>query len=380
MKKLLVLACSLLFIAGCSSNPHAIEPNPLPDFDAQYEVKRYWSRNAGKGIHKAYLHLAPAATHRAVYAADLEGRVTAFSHERGRRKWRVNNDDRISGGLYAGYGVVMYGTREGDAVALSEEDGSELWRVRLSSEILAAPAANADAAVFKTLDGQVIALDIESGDELWRFDDPVPILVLRGAARPTIAGDRVYAGFANGKVVALDVRNGVPVWERRVAEPTGRSELERLVDLANNLIVEGGGVFAGSFQGRVAVLDQDNGRPYWGKDLSTYGMMASRLGVLFVADSTGHVSAIDQRTGNTLWKQDLLYGRGLTGVAVQGSQIVVGDSEGYLHWMDASSGHITARRRHHRKGFAAAPVAHEDVIYVLGRRGRLSAYSITPRN
>lgn len=380
MKKLLVLACSLLIIAGCSSNPHAIEPNPLPEFDSRYKVERLWSRNVGKGIGKAYLHLSPAATHRAVYAADLEGRVMAFSHERGRRQWRTNTDDRISGGLYAGYGMVIYGTREGDAVALSEDDGSELWRVRLSSEILAAPAANADLAIFKTLDGQVIALDLEEGTEQWRFDDPVPILVLRGAARPTIVGNRVYVAFASGKVAALDVANGVPVWERRVAEPTGRSELERLVDITNNLIVEGGGVFAASFQGQVAVLDEDNGRPYWGKELSSYGMMASRQGTLFISDATGHVWAIDQRTGNSLWKQDLLFGRQLTGAAAQGDQVVVGDKEGYLHWLDGATGHITARRRHHRKGFAAAPVAHDDVIYVFGRRGRLAAYKIEPRD
>lgn len=265
-------------------------------------------------------------------------------------------------------------------MALSEDDGSELWRVRLSSEILAAPAANADLAIFKTLDGQVIALDLEEGTEQWRFDDPVPILVLRGAARPTIVGNRVYVAFASGKVAALDVANGVPVWERRVAEPTGRSELERLVDITNNLIVEGGGVFAASFQGQVAVLDEDNGRPYWGKELSSYGMMASRQGTLFISDATGHVWAIDQRTGNSLWKQDLLFGRQLTGAAAQGDQVVVGDKEGYLHWLDGATGHITARRRHHRKGFAAAPVAHEDVIYVFGRRGRLAAYTIEPRD
>lgn len=376
---LALLAAAALALAGCSSNPNAIEPNPLPDFEREFKVDRAWSTGIGEGIDKAWLRLQPAVTHRAVYAADLEGLVEAHELERGKRLWRARTDDRISGGLYAGYGKVVYGTREGDVVALSEDDGSELWRIRLSSEVLSPAAMNASLAVVQTLDGQVVALDSETGEERWRFDNPVPILILRGAATPTIVGDRVYVAFANGKVAALDIENGIPVWERRVAEPTGRSELERLVDISNNLIVEGGGVFSATFQGSVAVLDQEAGRPYWTKDMSTSTQMASALGSLFVADSTGHVWAIDQRTGNTLWKLDLLYGRGLTGVAVQRGQVVVGDAEGYLHWIDAASGRITARTRHHRKGFAAAPVVRDDVLYVYGRRGRLAAYVLEDR-
>lgn len=377
---LAALAVTALLIAGCSSNPHAIEPNPLPDFEAEFKADRLWSRNVGDGIDDAWLRLQPAVTHRGVYAADLNGTVVGLETERGRRLWRVRGDDRISGGLQAGYGMVAYGTREGDVVTLSEENGEELWRTRLSSEVLAAPAMSAALVVAQTIDGQVVALDAQTGSERWRFDNPVPILILRGSATPSIVGDRVYVAFANGRVAALDVDNGVPVWERRVAEPTGRSELERLVDISNNLIVEGGGVFTGTFQGSVAVLDQEGGRPYWTKEMSTYGQMASALGTLFVADSTGHVWAIDQRNGTTLWKQDLLYGRGLTGVSVQRGQIVVGDAEGYLHWMDAATGKITARTRHHRKGFAAAPVVRDDIAYVYGREGRLAAYRLETRN
>src|SRR5699024_5382919 len=244
-----------------------------------------------------------------VYVADLNGKVTAYSADKGKRLWRHNTQDNVTGGLYAGYGVVIYGTREGEAVALSEEDGSELWRQQLSSESLAPPAANASMAVFQVQDDQVYALDIDSGEQLWQFEDQAPTLILRGSAIPVIAGDHVYAAFANGKVVALDERTGSPLWERRVAEPQGRSELARLVDINNNLIVEGVGVFASSYQGSVSVLDAESGQTYWRKDMSTFDVMDSHLGVLYVADSKGNVWAIDQRSGDSLWRQDLLYGR-----------------------------------------------------------------------
>ena len=381
MRKLLlvIVLIASYFLVACSTNPNAIEPNPLPDYDADYKVKKVWSRKAGKGIKKRFISLRPAVSEGGVYVADLNGKVTAYSADKGKRLWRHNTQDNVTGGLYAGYGVVIYGTREGEAVALSEEDGSELWRQQLSSEILAPPAANASMAVFQVQDDQVYALDIDSGEQLWQFEDQAPTLILRGSAIPVIAGDHVYAAFANGKVVALDGRTGSPLWERRVAEPQGRSELERLVDINNNLIVEGGGVFASSYQGSVSVLDEESGQTYWRKDMSTFDVMDSHLGVLYVADSKGNVWAIDQRSGDSLWRQDLLYGRNLTGVAIQDGQVVVGDKKGYLHWIDGDSGHITARRRHHRKGFASAPVSTGDMLYVYGRKGRLSAYRLIPR-
>lgn len=379
MKKLLLLLMASCFLAACSTNPNAIEPNPLPDYEAEYKVKKVWSRHAGKGIKKRFISLSPAVTREGVYVADLNGKVTAYTSDKGKRLWRNNTQDQITGGLYAGHGVVMYGTREGQAVALAEEDGRELWRHQLSSEILTPPAVDAVMAVFQVQDDQVYALDLDTGEELWQFQDQAPTLILRGSAVPVISGPQVYAAFANGKIVAIDARTGIPLWERRVAEPQGRSELERLVDINNNLIVEGGGVFASSYQGSVSVLDEENGQTYWRKDMSTFGMMASYFGVLYVADSKGNVWAIDQRTGDSLWKQDLLYGRGLTGVAVHDGQVVVGDSKGYLHWIDGETGHISARRRHHRKGFSAAPVSTGDVLYVYGRKGRLSAYELIPR-
>ena len=209
--------------------------------------------------------------------------------------------------------MVLYGTREGMAVALSTETGETLWRTQLSGEVLAIPVSDGSVAVFQTQDGHVTALDADSGEQLWDYETPVPTLTLRGLAQPTIDGGKVYAGFANAKVAALELSTGTPIWEQRIAEATGRSELDRLTDVDNNLIVEGGGVFAATFQGKVAVVDQQNGRPYWDKDMSTAEIISADTGRLFIADDTGVVRSVDMRSGSVLWKQDKLYGRRLTG-------------------------------------------------------------------
>lgn len=381
MKNLLLpLLLASLALAGCSSNPNAIEPNDLPDFQASYKVKRLWSEGVGDGLEDSQLTLRPAVTSQQVVAGDVNGKLFGILREKGKRQWKVKTGDRVGGGFYAGYGMVLYGTREGMAVALDAETGEERWRTQLTGEALAIPASDGQLAIFQTQDGHVTALDADTGEQRWDYETPPPTLTLRGLAQPVIANDKVYAGFANAKVVALDLATGTPIWEKRIAEATGRSELDRLVDVDGNLIVEGGGVFAVSFQGKLGVLDQDTGRQYWDKAMSSATNISTNgAGSLFVADDVGVVRAVDQRGGTVLWKQDKLYGRRLTGTAYQDGLVAVGDYEGYIHWLDADDGSIVARERHDGDGFAGTPVAYEDVLYVVGFDGKLSAYRLTPR-
>ncbi|MQX53231.1 outer membrane protein assembly factor BamB [Alcanivorax sediminis] len=382
MKNLLLplLLAGFVLVSGCSSNPNAIEPNDLPKFKASYKVKRLWSEGVGDGLEESQLTLRPAVTTQLVVAGDVNGNVYAIQRDKGKRLWRVKTGDRIAGAFYAGYGMVLYGTREGMAVALDAETGETRWRTQLTGEALAIPTSDGSLAIFQTQDGHVTALDAETGEQRWDYETPPPTLTLRGLAQPVIAGDKVYAGFANAKVAALDLVSGSPIWEKRIAEPTGRSELDRLVDVDGSLVVEGGGVFAVSFQGKVGVLDKDTGRQYWDKAMSSAtAISTSGAGSLFVADDVGVVRAIDQRGGTVLWQQDKLYGRRLTGTAYQDGLVAVGDFEGYIHWLNADDGSIVARKRHDRDGFAGTPVAYDDVLYVIGFDGKLSAYRLVPR-
>ncbi len=382
MKNLLLplLLAGFVLVSGCSSNPNAIEPNDLPKFKASYKVKRLWSEGVGDGLEESQLTLRPAVTTQLVVAGDVNGNVYAIQRDKGKRLWRVKTGDRIAGAFYAGYGMVLYGTREGMAVALDAETGETRWRTQLTGEALAIPTSDGSLAIFQTQDGHVTALDAETGEQRWDYETPPPTLTLRGLAQPVIAGDKVYAGFANAKVAALDLASGSPIWEKRIAEPTGRSELDRLVDVDGSLVVEGGGVFAVSFQGKVGVLDKDIGRQYWDKAMSSAtAISTSGAGSLFVADDVGVVRAVDQRGGTVLWQQDKLYGRRLTGTAYQDGLVAVGDFEGYIHWLNADDGSIVARKRHDRDGFAGTPVAYDDVLYVIGFDGKLSAYRLVPR-
>ena len=66
--------------------------------------------------------------------------------------------------------------------------------------------------------------------------------------------------------------------------------------------------------------------------------------------------------------------RGLTRPAFYGNFVVVGDKEGYMHWIDTESGNFVARVRAGKKGFAAAPLTVGTSLYVLTTKGELVAY------
>lgn len=380
IRTLALVLLAALAMAGCSSNPNAIEPVDLERFKKEYKVKRIWRSGAGDGTEERAVWMRPALSGERIFAADVDGRVYAFTTDRGKRQWKVKLREPVSAGVAAGYGLVLVGTRAGELVALEAEDGALRWRASLSSELLAPPALGDGLVIAQTLDGRVSAFAVETGEPVWQYESVVPVLTLRGTAEPLVEGDRVYIGFASGKVAALDLDTGVPLWEQRVAEPTGRSELDRLVDVDGSLIVEGGAVFAATFQGKLAVMDQDSGRVFWDKDMSVYRAMDSEDGTLYLSDALSRVHAVDQRASSTLWKQDGLYGRGSTGVVVQDGLVVTGDQDGYLHWMDPADGRFVARRRHDRDPFAGSLLERAGVLYALSADGRLAAYRLVPRN
>ena len=51
----------------------------------------------------------------------------------------------------------------------------------------------------------------------------------------------------------------------------------------------------------------------------------------------------DKHEADVVWKLDMMTNRGLTRPAFYGNYVVVGDKEGYLHWIDTDIGSFVAR-------------------------------------
>ncbi|MCL4315498.1 MAG: outer membrane protein assembly factor BamB [Gammaproteobacteria bacterium] len=385
IKHVLVLGV-LLALAGCAKvtdyfagKSNAEPPAPLPALQATLDIKTLWTSRTGSGADKYYVKLMPALANGKIFSAARDGRVSAFDAARGQRLWETDIKTLIAGGVGSGAGLVLVGTNEAEVLALDENKGSVTWRVRVSSEVLSPPRVAQGVVVVRCVDGRLFGLNPGDGARIWVYDSAAPALTLRSTSAPLIVDDKVIAGFANGKLAAVSLQEGKLLWEAAIAEPRGRTELERLVDISGDPQEYAGVVYAASFQGRIAAVQADTGQLLWARDLSSHAGIAVDERYVYVTDAQSQVYALDRHDGRSLWKQDKLRARALSAPAALGEYVAVGDFEGYLHWMAREDGRFVARTRVDDSGIIATPVVSADTLYVNGKGGALAAFKVDTR-
>ncbi len=375
-KNAAVLALAVMAV-GCSSNSKKeLPPAELPDIQEEVRLDAQWSRSVGNGQGDLYNLLTPAVDGERLFAADAEGVVMALDRLNGDVFWKVDLELPVSGGVGAGYGLVLVGTLKGEVVALDSSSGEERWRARVTSEVLSAPATNGDVVVVQTQDDRLIGLDASTGEQRWIFENSPAVLTLRGTSSPVVTNRLAIAGLSTGKVIALDIQRGIPVWEQRVAVPQGRSELERVVDIDGSLLLSGGTLYVVTYQGKVAAIDIDSGRQLWQREASSYVGLAQGFGNVYVSQAGGSVESIDERSTSALWNNDALARRQLSAPEVFSSYVAVGDLEGYLHLLSQVDGHFVGRKKIDGDGLRARPLVVGDWLYAYGNSGKLVALTI----
>lgn len=383
LNETLLLLTSLLLVSGCAAlnnlfdNPdNTAEPAELVDFEPTIQVRTVWQRRVGSGAGKLFLKLRPAFDDGRVYAATRGGRIRAFDARTGESIWDTETDSPLSGGPGIGDGLVLLGTSDGEVLALDEKEGTIEWRARVSSEVLSAPQAQGGIAVVRTIDGKLFGLSTDDGTRLWVYDRTAPVLTLRGTSSPALAEGAAIAGFDSGQVVAIAMDNGQALWETRVAVPRGRTELERMVDIDADPIIDDKTVYAVTYQGQIAALKLFSGEVIWRREMSSHAGLGVGPENVYVTDDAGHVWALDRSNNASMWRQAKLEARRVSPPAVFGQFVVVGDLEGYVHWLRKDDGQFAARVRVDSDGIVAAPIATPFAIYVYGSGGELAALQI----
>jgi outer membrane protein assembly factor BamB len=343
-----------------------IEPNGI-------SIDKIWTADVGSGSDKQYLRLTPVLANEQIFAADAEGRIASFSAQTGEQAWQTDTEVNITGGPGTDGLVVVVGSDDGDVIALEAVDGTPRWRTRVSSEVLAAPKVADNTVVVRTIDGKLYGLDAADGKLRWSYDRSVPVLTLRGTSAPVISRGIIVAGFDGGQLAAVSLDNGQPIWEVRLAVPRGRSEVERLVDIDAPPIIADSTVYAVTFQGRVAALDLLSGEVLWRRDLSSHIGLSLDDDHVYVADAKSHLWALDRSNSSSLWRQSKLQARNITSPAVNGAFVVVGDLDGYVHWLSTEDGRQIARTQVGGGAILAAPIVAGDRVFVYSSDGTLAA-------
>lgn len=372
-------ATALLILLGCDNDKEVDPPAELTEITTTRDVRKVWSAGLGGDAERLRLALKPVIVEGRLYAASHGGEVIAFAADTGKRVWSVKTKLALSAGPEVAAGLVVLGSSDGDLIALDASNGSQRWRRSIASEILAQPLVVNDIVVIRTVDGHVEGLSIADGATKWAVDEQVPRLTLRGTAPPVLAGDRIIAGFDNGKVLAIDPRNGEVMWDTIVNAPRGRTELERLADIDSPPRIAGDDVFVVGFQGRIAMLARDSGQIWWARDASSYRGFTMDEQNLYLTNSDSVVIAMRRSDGAVLWEMDTLRRRGLTAPAIDGDALVVGDFEGYMHWLDKATGTLVARQKADGDRITNAAITGENGVYVQTDSGKLLAFRSAAR-
>ena len=386
MIRRLVVMVFLAAMGGCSSmsslmpggggDDNTAPPTELTPIDTVAELQRRWRVDIGEGFDELSLNLRPAVNDGRVYVADREGRVVAIDSLSGNELWTVETDVAVSAGPGIGEGLVLLGTSNAEVIALDADDGSERWRVEVSSEVLSVPQTDLDKVIVQSADGNVTALAAEDGESLWVYDRDVPVLTLRGTSTPAVQGGVVVAGFASGKLVAIEAERGLVAWEASVAIPRGRSELERIVDIDGDPVIVGPAVFVATYQGRVAAVELRTGTLGWKRDISSNAGLSVDYSQVYVTDEDSHVWALSRNSGAAVWKLDKLANRSLTAPEPIEDYVAVGDYEGYVHLLSRYDGSIAGRLAVDGSGISTKLQVVDDVLFVYGNSGELSAYTL----
>jgi len=388
---ILLLSSSLFACSSSDEEDPSTKVAELSELDNAFDVEVLWDRSVGDGVSDYFSRIKPIVAYNKVYSASRMGDVVAFDKESGKKVWQadlsdINNersfwDSRISalvaGGPVAGLNKIFLGTENGDVFALDAETGELIWQAKIKGEVITPPAIDSGILVVNSASGLLKAFDANTGDELWKTEQDVPALTLRGISTPVIASGGVLVGSGKGELGVYILDKGQQGWTTEVGEATGSTELQRVIDVDAAPVVFGDKVYAISARGNLVAIELQSGRILWKRQYSSYRQIAVHRNDIFITNTSGHIYALNRINGIERWSNVELTNRGVTGPVVVDRYIVVGDFEGYLHWLDQETGEIVSRYELDSSGIHSTPTVVDDIIYTQSRDGDLEVI-ITP--
>lgn len=374
-----LLASMLSLLLACSTPDNSTPPAELTDIEKQEAVFERWTLDTGEGVDKSFFNLQPWVRGDKVYTIDTRGVIHQVDARSGDADWEFETGMPSIAGLSGNDNSLLATSREGQLARYDFNNGSlQLrWQRRLLSEIRSPAIVSDEQVLVRSVDGKLTALKHEDGEIMWTVSRRVPALSLTGNSHPLVNGDLVISGFDNGKLVAFDRENGSTVWETTVGSPTGRTEIERLVDLDGQFILKDGVIYVSSFQGNLAAITLNSGQTIWSRKFSSFQSMDADAEAIYLTDDNSHVWSIDRRTGSAFWKQDVLNARKLTAPRLLGERLVVADLEGYVHFLDKVDGRLRSRTQTNGNRYIAPPVVVGSAAIVLDQTGQLTALSLS---
>ena len=359
-------ALSTAVLLGACSNVKP-KPTPLEPLTPKIAGRQVWQAK----IAGVQFPLTVAARDGAYIVAGDDGTVLSLEATTGRELWRAQVGSGVAAGVGTDGRFTSVVTRGHEVVTI--EQGRVLWKAKLPGRVMTAPLVAGERVFVMGVDRAVHAFDAIDGKKLWVLQRPGDALTLGQAGVVSAVRDTLVVG-QGPRMTGVDPLRGTVRWEASVANPRGTNEVERLADLVGPAARVGNVLCTRAFQATVGCVDAVRGSLMWSRNAPGSQSIGADDRVVVAGDSSDRLSGWRQGTGELLWTNEKLLFRGLSGVLVAGRTAVVGDAQGFVHFLDREDGQPLLRLSTDGSGVVGAPVVQGATLLVVTRAGGLYAF------
>jgi len=363
------LVASVLLLQACA-NGDKPRPTTLEPVPASLNVKEQWRFNLGPTGLPLEAHVVGSQ----VLLASSQGEIAALEARSGKVLWHAMLAEALSAGVGGDGDTAAVVTRENQLVALRA--GQELWRQKMPSLTLTPPLVAGGRIFLQSADRTISAFDASTGRKLWVQKRPGDALVLGKAGILMAVGDTLVSG-QSGRLLGLNPLTGATRWDAAVAVGRGVNEVERLVDMVSGVSRAGDTLCVRAFQTAVACVDAQLGRTVWTKTAAGSSGITGNRSTIFGAESDDKVVSWRRADGEKLWTSEKLRFRGLSSPVLFAGSVVVGDFEGYLHFLSAQDGALISRVMTDGSAIALTPVLADETLVAVSSRGTVIGFGLT---
>ena len=352
-----------------------------PLSDLVYDT-RAWKFYAGSPVRST-----PLIDGNTIYFGTTRGDFFAIDKKTSQIKWQINTGHPVNSSAAIRSEKLFFTDNSQTLFSLNKITGEKLWDFRMGGKIdypwrfdyySSSPVLYDDKLIVGSDDGYLYNFSQPDGKLIWKFKS-------KGLVRSTAAvwNDLAFFGDTEGLFYAVDLKTGKEKWVFRVKGEAMKLEdfgFDRKAILAAPVIHQNKIIF-GARDGFLYCLDAD-GKQLWVADhqvswvISTVAVKGS-----FVVTGTSDgrfVQAVNLNSGKELWKfrpNTLFWSSPL----IVNDKVYAGGFDGVLYCLDLETGHRISQVCTGDK-IMSSPVWDDDKIYVGSDDGNLYALNGHPDN